>query len=391
MTSPTSPGRLDLSARGAVDAFRAMDVMREANGLAAAGRRILHLEVGQPGTPAPGPVRAAAARALNDDLLGYTDALGRSALRARIARHYRDAYGIGVDPERVVITTGSSAGFILAFTALMGEGDAVAMAEPAYPAYRNLLKALGIVCAGLPAALAHRYQPTPDMVDAARAAQSRLKGLLIASPANPTGSMLDRARLADLAEACRRQGLALISDEIYHGLVYGERAVSALEVDDEAIVINSFSKYFSMTGWRIGWMVVPERLVRPIERLAQNLFISPPTLSQIGALAAFDAIAECEANRQAYARNRDRLLRALSRSAFGPVAPADGAFYLYVDTSPVSNDSAALCQRLLHEGGIAATPGLDFDPARGGAAIRLSFAGPEADIAEAADILQSWR
>ena len=379
------------SARGDVAPFIAMDVMREAHGLAAQGRRILHLEVGQPGTKAPLLARQAAARALEDDKLGYTDALGRQALRERIARHYLDLYGVSIAPERVVITTGSSAGFILAFSGLFSAGDGIILAEPGYPAYRNLLKAFDLPCLFVSAKAENRFQPLPADLAEVKRREPGARGLLIASPANPTGCLLDRPALEALALECRAQSLVLISDEIYHGLTYDRPAVSALEVDDNAIIINSFSKYFSMTGWRIGWMIVPEHMARPMERLAQNLFISAPTLSQIAALAALDAREECEANRQAYARSRAVLLDALSRSGFGPVAPADGGFYLYVNTAPLSNDSTELCRRLLHEGGIAATPGHDFDTMRGASSLRLSYAGPEADMIEAAKILEAWR
>jgi aspartate/methionine/tyrosine aminotransferase len=371
--------------------FIAMDVMREAHGLAAQGRRILHLEVGQPGTKAPLLARQAAARALEDDKIGYTDALGRQALRERIARHYLDLYGVTVSPERVVITTGSSAGFILAFSGLFSAGDGIILAEPGYPAYRNLLQAFDLRGLFVSAKAENRFQPVPADLAQIKRNDPSARGLLIASPANPTGCLLDRPALEALALECRAQSLTLISDEIYHGLTYERPAVSALEVDDQAIIINSFSKYFSMTGWRIGWMIVPEYMARPMERLAQNLFISAPTLSQIAALAAMDASAECEANRQAYARSRAVLLDALSRSGFGPVAPADGGFYLYVNTAPLSNDSTELCRRLLHEGGIAATPGHDFDTMRGASSLRLSYAGPESDMIEAAKILEAWR
>jgi aspartate/methionine/tyrosine aminotransferase len=382
---------LNLAARGQVEAFRAMDVSREASAMEVLGRRILHLEVGQPGTRAPLLARDAVARALENDVMGYSNALGRDALRLRLARHYRDVYGLDLAPERFVITMGSSAGFILAFTALFNAGQGVAMATPTYPAYRNTLKALNLDVVTLRASAADNYQPTPGLIAEAKARAPNLAGVLIASPNNPTGSMIEKAQFASVIDACKAQGLWLISDEIYHGLTYGARAVSALELDDRAIVVNSFSKYFSMTGWRIGWMVVPEDLVRVFERLGQNLFISAPAISQVAALAALDAGVECEENRQLYGRNRAVLLDALGRSSFGPTASADGAFYLYVDTSPLSNDSEDLCRRLLHDAGLAATPGTDFDAERGRAAIRLSYAGPEADILEAAKILEAWR
>ncbi len=268
---------LKIAKRGGIPPFIVMDVLRAANARAAAGEEVLHLEVGQPATPAPAGVRAAAKAALDDTRLGYTDALGLPALRARIARHYREAYGVAVEPARIVVTTGSSGAFLLSFLAAFDPGDRVALAAPGYPAYRNILAALGVEPVLLICDAEHRFQPTPELLDRV---EGRLDGLIVASPSNPTGTMLRRAELAPLADYCAARALRLISDEIYHGITYCEPAVSALELSGEAIVINSFSKYYSMTGWRLGWMVLPEALLRPIECLAQNLFISPPTLSR---------------------------------------------------------------------------------------------------------------
>jgi aspartate/methionine/tyrosine aminotransferase len=379
---------LKASRRGRIPPFIVMDVLRAANELAAAGADVLHLEVGQPSTGAPAGVVAAARAALTQDVLGYTDALGLPALRGAIARHYADRYGVALDPERVVVTTGSSAGFILAFLASFDAGDRVALAAPGYPAYRNILTALDLVPVEMPAGAGDRYQATLDLV---RRHGRELDGLVIASPANPTGTMLTPEEVAALARHCDANGIRLVSDEIYHGITYGPRESTALASSDHAIVINSFSKYFSMTGWRIGWMVVPASLLRPVECLAQNLFISPPSLSQHAAIAAFDCRQDLDANVARYAANRALLLEELPRAGFDRLAPADGAFYLYADIGHLTNDSAEFCRRMLREVGVAATPGVDFDPARGHATMRFSFAGDAATIDAAARRLQAWR
>jgi aspartate/methionine/tyrosine aminotransferase len=371
------------SRRGAVAPFLAMDAMEAAHRLEAAGRDIVHMEVGQPGTPAPRAAMARLQAAMRrGDALGYTVALGLPELRRGIADLYRRRHRIELDPGRVVVTSGSSGAFILAFIALFDAGAQVALADPGYPAYRNILGALDLQTLRIETGLDTRFQPTPAHLDRARGGAGGVDGLLVASPANPTGTMLDRDALAALAGWCRDTGAALISDEIYHGLSYEAPAVSALEVTDDAIVINSFAKYFSMTGWRVGWMVVPEGLVRTIENLAQNLFICPPHASQIAALGALEAEDELEGLKRIYAANRARLLGALPRLGFADIAPADGAFYVYADCTRLANDSAAFCRRLLDEGGVAATPGLDFDPVRGHRTVRFSFARSEAEIAE---------
>jgi aspartate/methionine/tyrosine aminotransferase len=379
---------LKLARRGLIPPFIAMDVMRAANEHAAAGDDVLHLEVGQPSTPAPAGVLAAARAALSRETLGYTDALGLSALRRAIAAHYRQSYDIALDPARVAITTGSSGAFLLAFLAAFDEGDHVAMAAPAYPAYRNILTALGLVPVELPAGPAQRYQMTPELL---RAHRGRLDGLIVASPANPTGTMLAPDELAAIARHCRDVGIRFISDEIYHGIVYGRSAATALATRDEAIVVNSFSKYFSMTGWRLGWMVVPPDMLRAVECLAQSLFISPPALAQYAAIAAFSCRDELEANVARYAVNRALLLEELPKAGIERFAPADGAFYLYADIASLTNDSPAFCQRMLREIGIACTPGVDFDPARGNATMRLSYAGATETIAAAVKRLKAWR
>jgi aspartate/methionine/tyrosine aminotransferase len=379
---------LKLGRRGQVPPFIAMDVLRAANERAAAGEDVLHLEVGQPSTPAPAAVLAAARTALGAETLGYTDALGLPALREAIAAHYRDAYGVAVEPARVVVTTGSSGAFLLAFLAAFDPGDRVAIAAPGYPAYRNILTALDLVPVELPAGPAERYQMTLELL---RSHAGRLDGLIVASPANPTGTMIAPDELAALARYCRDMGIRFVSDEIYHGIVYGAPAATALATSAEAIVVNSFSKYFSMTGWRLGWMVVPPDMLRAVECLAQNLYISPPALSQHAALAAFGCRAELDANVARYAANRALLLAELPKAGFTRFAPADGAFYLYADVAHLTNDSPEFCRRMLREIGVACTPGIDFDPARGHASLRISFAGSTEAMEEAARRLKSWR
>lgn len=374
------------SRRSEVSAFRAMDVMQAAAALEASGRRVIHMEVGQPSGGLPSAARAALESAL-DEPLGYTVALGTDPLRQAIAALTRTRYGVDIDPARVIVTTGSSAAFQLAFLALFDHGDRLAMADPSYPSYRNIAQALGLEPVRLEATEETRFQPTAELLEAA----GPVDGLLVASPANPTGTMLSREDYAALAGAVAEMGGALISDEIYHGLHYATPAVSALEVDDGAIVINSFSKYFAMTGWRIGWMIAPEDLVRPIERLAQNLYICPPHAAQRAALGALspEAGVELEARRQVYAANRSILLEALPTAGITHFAPADGAFYLYADLTDllagVDEDSAGWCARLLEEEGVATTPGWDFDTLRGGKTVRLSFAGPTDAMTEGAE------
>ncbi|MEI4233512.1 pyridoxal phosphate-dependent aminotransferase [Roseovarius sp. D22-M7] len=365
------------SNRSKVAPFIVMDVMEAARRAEAAGRHIVHMEVGQPGTPAPEGARAALTDAMARQSMGYTVALGLPELRARIARLYRDWYGLDLDPDRVVITPGSSGAFILAFTALFDAGDRVGIGAPGYPSYRQILRALDLVPVDIETAAENRLQPVPGDL-AGRA----LSGLLVASPANPTGTMLGRDDLSALVDASRAAGARFISDEIYHGIEYEAKAVSALEVTDDCYVINSFSKYFSMTGWRVGWMVVPEDHVRIVERLAQNLFICPPHASQVAALAAMDCGAELEANMAVYRRNRALMLDGLPRAGFDRIAPPDGAFYVYADVSHLTEDSRAFAAEILETAGVAVTPGLDFDPARGGGTLRFSYARATADIEE---------
>ena len=373
------------SSRGDVDPFIVMDVLEEARRLEAAGRSIIHMEIGQPSTPAPKAARAALARAMEGGALGYTVALGLPALRAAIAGLYRRWYGIDLDPARVVVTSGSSSAFLLAFTALFDAGDRVGLGEPGYPSYRQILRALSLQPVGIASRPENRLQPVP-----ADFAEIDLAGMIVASPGNPTGTMLDHAALSALMAACTARDIRFISDEIYHGLHYGARAVSALEISDDCYVINSFSKYFSMTGWRVGWMVVPEAHIRKIERLAQNMFICPPHASQIVALAALECTEDLEANRAVYAQNRRLMLEGLPGAGFARIAPPDGAFYVYADVSDLTDDSVALAGRILRETGVAVTPGVDFDPVRGRQTLRFSYAGATADIAEGLERLRRF-
>jgi aspartate/methionine/tyrosine aminotransferase len=364
-----------------------MEVMKAAAQREAGGKDVMHMEVGEPGTGAPLPAIAAAHAALHDEVhLGYTDALGIPPLRARIAQHYRTTYDLDIDVERIIVTTGSSAGFVLSFLAAFDDGSAIGSVEPGYPAYRNTASALGFTPVSIPTTAATRFQPTPALLDGVRV----LDGLVIASPANPTGTMLDRPALQAIVDWCAGHRVRLISDEIYHGITFGDPAVTAAALSEEAIIINSFSKYFSMTGWRIGWMVVPTDLVSAVERLAQNLYISAPALSQYAALAAFDATAELDEKVAGYRRNRDLLLRELPKAGFDKIAPVDGAFYMFADVSGLTDNAQEFCQKMLAEAGVATTPGIDFDPARGNRFLRFSIAGDFATMEEAARRLRLW-
>jgi aspartate/methionine/tyrosine aminotransferase len=378
-----------ISRRSQVAPFMAMDVLREAAALERQGRRIIHMEVGEPAAPPPRVVREAAIAALGGGRVGYTEALGLPSLRAAIARSYRDVYGVDVPPERVAVTTGSSGGFTLVFLACFDPGARIAISEPGYPAYRNLLEALGLEAVALPVSAETRFAVTAELIEAAHREQG-LDGVLLMSPANPSGTMLTRAALAEICATCERLGIRFISDEIYHGLTYDRAADTALAFSPSAIIVNSFSKYYCMTGWRVGWLVLSEELVRPIERLQQSLAISVPYLSQLAAEAAFGARDELEAVRRGYAKNRANLLEELTKIGITDFHPADGAFYVYADIGAFSNDSAAFCKRMLDEAGVAATPGLDFDRARGHRTLRLSFAGSNEDMREAVARLADW-
>ena len=372
--------------------FIVMDVIAAANVRAAAlppdAPGVIRMEVGQPGTGAPVGARDAASAALRSgDPLGYTEALGRRSLRARIAAHYREWYGLDVAPDRVAVTVGASGAFPLAFLAAFEPGDRVAMAAPFYPPYVNILTALGLRPVILEADAQTRFQPTVEMLDRLDPPPD---GLIVASPCNPAGTMLHPNELAAIAAWCGSAGARLVSDEIYHGLNY-ETPIATAATSPHAVVVNSFSKYFSMTGWRVGWLLLPEDLIRPVECLAQNLFISAPHISQIAAEAAFDCHAELQENVARYRRARDHLVMALPAAGFRLPAPADGAFYLFADVTERSNDSRALCARMLADAGIAAAPGVDFDRNRGSRFARFSYCGPEADMIEAAARLAAWR
>ncbi len=381
---------LKVGVGGAVPPFVVMDVISRANArelaLPPGAPKILRMEVGQPGTGLPEGAKRAVAAALNSgDVLGYTEGLGRLSLRRRISEHYRDWYGVEVPASRIAVTFGASGAFPLAYLSAFAAGDTIALAAPYYPPYVNIATALGIKTVLLPCGVETGFQPTIEMV---RALDPQPDGLLIASPANPTGSMLTPEALAGLARYCHEAGIRLISDEIYHGLTYGKPAASAAQFSDSAIVINSFSKYFSMTGWRVGWMVLPEALVRVSERLAQNFFVSPSYISQVAAEAAFDCHEELQENRARYAQARDLLLAGLPKAGFEGFSPPDGAFYFYLDVAGHAADSVSFCNRLLDEAGIAATTGLDFDAVRGGRYFRLSYCAPLADIEDAIARLQ---
>ncbi len=374
--------------RGAIPPFIVMDVMRAAAEREITGNDVFHMEVGQPGTAAPAPVLGAARAALENNKIGYTLASGIPELRERLSQHYRDYYALNVPSGRIAVTTGSSGAFIVAFLSAFDAGDRVALANPGYPAYRNILKALDIEPIGIPVGPKSNFQPTPDILDKV---EGKLDGLIIASPSNPTGTMIPAHEMSALVDYCRERDIRLISDEIYHGITYEERAQSVLAFSEDAIVINSFSKYFSMTGWRLGWMVVPEALLRSVECLSQNLFISPPTLSQMAAVAAFDCREQLDGYVENYRRNRDLLVDLLPKAGFDKLSHADGAFYLYADVSHLTNDSEEFCRRCLAETGVAITPGIDFDPERGNCTVRFSFAGPFNDMAEAAQRLIDWK
>jgi aspartate/methionine/tyrosine aminotransferase len=382
---------LKVANRGNIPPFIVMDVMRAAADREADGEDVLHLEVGQPGTGAPGGVIDAVKTAVDTQLLGYTLAFGLPELQRRISKYYHDTYNCEVSAERIAVTTGSSGAFVLSFLAAFDPGDRVALASPGYPAYRNILTAVGVEVVDLLTGPDTNFQPTPELLQEEIAGNGKLDGLIIASPSNPTGTMITPEQLEALVRCCRENGIRLVSDEIYHGITYGVRAETAANFSKDAIVINSFSKYFSMTGWRLGWMIVPDDLCRSVECLAQNLFISPPALSQVAGVAALDCNEELDANVERYARNRELLLTELPKAGFNKLASADGAFYIYADVSDMTNDSPEFCRRMLAETGIAATPGTDFDPSRGHRYVRFSFAREYSMIAEAAERLKTWR
>lgn len=380
---------LEPSRRSDVPPFMVMDVMAAAARIEAAGGHVIHMEVGQPAAGAPKTAIAAAQVALQTGRIDYTSALGIPSLRERIARHYRDAYGCTVSPDRIVVTTGSSGGFILAFLAMFEPGDRVAVTVPGYPPYRHILTALGCEPVLIETANETRHALTGEALLAAHR-KAPLKGVLVGSPANPTGTMMSREALAGLIAASEDAGIRFISDEIYHGLDYAFPAVTAAALSEHTVVINSFSKCFCMTGWRVGWMLAPETLVRPIERLQQNLSISVPSLSQIAAEAAFDGAAEMEQIKHGYQENRRILIEGLPKAGLGKFLPADGAFYLYADVSDFTSDSFDFAKLMLEQAHVAATPGVDFDPIHGRSFIRFSYARSAAEMREAVDRIAHW-
>ncbi|MGG5752588.1 aminotransferase class I/II-fold pyridoxal phosphate-dependent enzyme [Zafaria sp. Z1313] len=392
MTQP-----LTIASRAQVPPFQVMDILQRVAELRAAGRDVVSLCAGEPGGGAPGPVSAAAAALhASGTTLNYTPALGTGELRAAIAGHYRRWYGIDVPARNVAVTTGSSGAFMLTFLAAFNPGDRVALARPGYPAYRNILRALGVEVVELECGPATRYQPTPELLDAAAREHGPLTGLMLASPANPTGTMVSRAELTALAGWCADAGVRLVSDEIYHGITYplpgaeDPRGVCAWELGRESVVISSFSKYWGMTGWRLGWALVPDDLLASVDALAGNVALCPPAPAQAAAVHAFGeaSYAEAEASVAEFAGTRDALLAALPRLGWGPAAPADGAFYLYAELGQALAgfpDSAAYCAALLEEEGVALVPGADFDAGAGRKAVRLSFAAGRAAVQEAVE------
>jgi len=377
---------MKISSRADVAPFYAMEVLKAANEKAAKGDSVLHLEVGEPGRGAPAGAIAAAHAALDEGGIGYTEAFGLRTLRERIARYCLETHDVDVPIERIAVTTGSSGGFVLSLITAFDVGDRVALGVPCYPAYRNMFKALGIEPVYLRTTMATRFQPTPEML----AEAGPVDGLLIASPANPTGTMLVGQPLTDIVDYCTREGVRLISDEVYHGITYEHAAETILGRAPGGIVLNGFSKFYGMTGWRLGWMILPEDMTAPMERVAQNLYISSNAVSQRAALAAFDCRDELQRNVEVYRRNRDLLLDALPRCGITEMAPADGAFYIFANVSRLTNDSTDFCARLLDDTGVAVTPGIDFDAEQGHAYIRISFAGETDTIREAADRIVRW-
>ncbi len=373
------------SKRSKVDSFIVMDVMESARKAESKGQHIIHMEIGQPGTPAPKIAKEYLSKQIHSNNLGYTVSLGLPELRKKISKLYGEWYNLDLNPERVVVTNGSSGAFILSFTSLFDSGERVGIGSPGYPSYRQILKSLDLVPVDIQTEMQNSFQPIPPDIE-----KNNIKGLLVASPANPTGSMLDKQSLKNLITAAKENNVSFISDEIYHGIEYEKKATTALEITDDCYVINSFSKYFSMTGWRVGWMVVPESHVRQVERLSQNLFICPPHASQITALAALDANEELEQNVNIYKKNREILINELPNMGFKNFSPPDGAFYIYVDVSKFTNDSLQFTKEILEKVGVAITPGLDFDQRRGNTTIRFSYARSTEDIIEGTKRLKKF-
>ncbi|MEC8034992.1 MAG: aminotransferase class I/II-fold pyridoxal phosphate-dependent enzyme [Pseudomonadota bacterium] len=368
----------------AIDPFHAIAISREAHALEEQGRSILHMEFGQPSTGAPAEAIAVAHRVLDTEPMGYWES---TALKQRIARHYADRHGVVVEAEQVLLTCGASPGLVLALTSLFAPGARVATARPGYVAYRNTLKALYLDPVEIACGPAERFQISADALARIDPAPD---GLILASPANPTGTIIPPAELARIAALCQERGIRIISDEIYHGLSFGEPAHSMLEYAPDAVIVNSFSKYYSMAGWRLGWIVVPPQLIETARARMGNLFLTPPVLAQRAGLAAFDCTDELEGHVASYRRNRQLLLDALPALGLARIAPPDGAFYIYADISHLTNDSLGFCQRLLRETGVATAPGIDFDPVDGHRFIRFSFAVSTDRVEDAIARMVPW-
>jgi aspartate/methionine/tyrosine aminotransferase len=377
------------SARSDVPPFMVMDVMEHAARLEATGGRVIHMEVGQPAANAPATAIAAAKAALDVGRVGYTTALGIPSLRKRIAGYYREQHELEVDPSRIMVTTGSSGAFALTFLSLFEPGDRVAMASPGYPPYRNILRALGCIPVEIEISERDRWAITKEAL-LAEHGREPLAGVIIASPANPTGTMIPSEQLKELIGVCEDAGIRFISDEIYHGLDYAFFGETAAKFSNQVFVINSFSKYFCMTGWRVGWMVMPEAFIRSVERLQQNLAISVPTLSQIAAEAAFDGREEMDAIKRGYEENRRILIEGLAKAGLDNVLPADGAFYLYANVARFTNDSLDFAKKMLDEAGVAATSGVDFDTSRGAHYLRFCYSGSAQEMHEAVERIGNW-
>lgn len=378
---------LKLSNRSDIPVFRVLDILRVVNERVAAGEDIIHLEAGQPSVGAPKAALEAAMKAVIDTPMGYTEATGTPALKARIAQYYDDEYGVKVDPKNIIITIGGSCGLSLSFLATLDPGDTVAMAAPAYPAYRNILKALGCVPVEIQSTLEDHYQPTIKTLEAL---PEKPKGLIIGNPSNPTGTIIGKEDLAQITAWCQSHGVRLFADELYQGITFGEKCDTVLRTSKEAISINSFSKYFAMTGWRIGWVVLPDDVVDRVKRLAESLFVAPPTLAQYVALHAFDHTDVLDDYVARYKKNLEILNAELPKAGFTKLSKVGGAFYMYADISDLTDDSEAFCRGLLDQAGVAITPGTDFDLERGHQTIRMSFAGSTESIAEACKRIQNF-
>lgn len=380
---------MKVSKRGSISPFLIMEALTEANEyIAEHGGEAIHLSLGQPGKGVPKRVVKAAEKLLHESKLGYTEAAGVLELRKRLAQMYQETYGVTVPWERIFITVGSSSAFFLTLIAAYDAGDRVALIEPCYPAYRNMLEAMGLEPVFLRGTFENNFQPTLEMLEQL---DEPIQGLIVASPANPSGTVLPADELEKIIHWCEANDVRMISDEIYHGMTYGGiKAACALEYSESPVIVNSFSKYYLMAGWRLGWVVAPPELARSYESLVQNFFVSPPALPQYAALEVFNCKDELEATIAEYAENREIMLRELPKAGFSQLCPADGAFYIYANVADLTNDSAAFCRKMLEETNVVAVPGHDFDLQEGASYIRMSFAGTKSDIEEATRRLKEW-